>query len=115
MYKFAYAEILDEAGTAGRDRERMAFDQAIDMVLQAKSGVPDAPDMRSALLAMQKLWRFFIADLADSQNELPQTLRVNLASLGLWIIQEADRILVDPSRDVSLLIDVNRTIRDGLK
>ncbi|WP_454916044.1 flagellar biosynthesis regulator FlaF [Xanthobacter sediminis] len=115
MYKFAYAEILDEAGATGREREREALDYTMDLLVQAQTLGPDSPELRSALLTTQKLWRFFIADLADSQNELPQALRVNLASLGLWIIQEADRVLVDPSRDVSLLIDVNRAIRDGLK
>lgn len=115
MYKFAYADILDEAGSSSREREREALDYAMDLLVQAKASGTESREMRSALLTVQKLWRFFIADLADSQNELPQALRVNLASLGLWIIQEADRILNDPSRDVSLLIDVNKTIRDGLK
>jgi flagellar biosynthesis activator protein FlaF len=115
MYKFAYAEILDEAGSAGRDRERQAFDHVMDLLTEAQASGADSPELRSALLTVQKLWRFLISDLADSQNELPQTLRVNLASLGLWIIQEADRILNDPSRDISLLVDVNRSIRDGLK
>jgi len=115
MYKFAYAEILDEAGTTGREREREALDYTMDLLVQAQGLGPDAPELRSALLTTQKLWRFFIADLADSQNELPQELKVNLASLGLWVIQEADRILVDPTRDITLLIDVNRAIRDGLK
>ncbi|MFG1296616.1 flagellar biosynthesis regulator FlaF [Xanthobacter variabilis] len=115
MYKFAYAEILDEAGTSGRERERQAFDMAMDLLVQAQAAGPGTPEMRTALLTVQKMWRFFIADIADAQNELPETLRVNLASLGLWIIQEADRILSDPTRDVALLIDVNRTIRDGLK
>ena len=115
MYKFAYAEILDEAGSTSREREREALDHAMDLLADAKAAGPDSKEMRTALLTVQKLWRFFIADLADTQNELPQALRVNLASLGLWIIQEADRILNDPSRDVGLLIDVNKTIRDGLK
>lgn len=115
MFNIAYAEILDEAGSSGRERERQAFDQVMELLLQAQASGPDSAEMRSALLMVQKLWRFLIADLADAQNELPQALRVNLASLGLWIIQEADRILNDSTRDLGLLLEVNRTIRDGLK
>ena len=56
-----------------------------------------------------------ISDLADANNELPRELRGTLASLGLWVIQECDRLISGTGGDIPMLIDVNRAIRDGLK
>ncbi|MGR7994628.1 flagellar biosynthesis regulator FlaF [Xanthobacter sp. ZOL 2024] len=113
MYKFAYAEILDESATLSRERERLALDHAVDLLERATGAA--APERQAALLTLQKLWSFFIADLADGHNELPQALKADLASLGLWVIQEADRALNEQAHPLRGLIDVNRAIRDGLK
>lgn len=115
MYKFAYAEILDESASLSRERERLAFDTAVEL-LERVAGLPDSAAERiEALTSVQKLWGFLIADLADSQNELPQALKANLASLGLWVIQEADELLNARKQSFTGIIEVNRTIRDGLK
>ena len=56
-----------------------------------------------------------IKDLVDPGNELAETLKADLISIGLWAIKEADRVLNDPSKNFLALIEVNKTIRNGLK
>ena len=73
-----------------------------------------APEATEAVPYVQKLWTFFIENLTDPHNELLAALKHDLISIGLWTIAEADRVLADPSKGFSALIDVNKTIRDGL-
>lgn len=115
MYKFSYAEVLDDAGDERRGREVMAIDHGIELLRQADLSNVMEPSTRDALLYIQQLWGFFIRDLADSDNALAEPVRADLISIGLWVIREADRILAGASTDLAGLIDINRTIRDGLK
>ena len=115
MYRFSYAEILDESATLNRERERLALDQAVELLTLAAKAEPGSREVLAAVAYLQKLWGFFISDLADANNELPRDLRATLASLGLWVIQECDRVISGSGGNISLLIEVNTAIRDGLK
>jgi len=115
MYKVSYAEILDGAATINREREREAFDHVVENLTRAETAGIASSEMRAALTGLQDLWGFFIADLAQQDNALPQALRANLASIGLWVIEQADAILNARSTNVAALIDVNRTVRAGLQ
>jgi len=115
MYKISYAEIMDGSASITRDREREAFDYSLRMITEAQAAGVQSPEMRSALMGLQDLWGYFIADLANQDNALPQALRADLASIGRWVMQQADHVLNDRSRELAALIDVNRTVRDGLQ
>ena len=67
-----------------------------------------------ALLYIRRLWTFFVEDLASPRNGLPEKLRAELISIGLWIIGEADRIRQQGSTDVAELVAINTVIRDAL-
>ncbi|MBZ8131800.1 flagellar biosynthesis regulator FlaF [Afifella sp. IM 167] len=115
MYTFSYAEILDESGDESRGREQVALDEALELLTVAEARGPRSVEAQDAIRYIQKLWNFLIADLASPQNALADQLRADLISIGIWVIREADRILNDPTRTFQALIEVNRTIRDGLK
>lgn len=115
MYQFSYAEILDESGTVNRERERLALDHAVDLLTRAEAAGPGSGEVATAVTFLQKLWSFFIADLADPHNALPQPLKADLASLGLWVMQESDRLINNQPANIGLLISVNRAMREGLK
>ncbi len=115
MYRFSYAEILDESATLNRERERLALDKAVELLTLAAKTEPGSRETMAAVAYLQKLWGFFIADLADANNELPRELRASLASLGLGVIQECDRLISGTGGSIGLLIDINTAIRDGLK
>lgn len=115
MYRFSYADILDESATLNRERERLALDKAVELLTLAANAEPGSREVMAAVAYLQKLWGFFIADLADANNELPRELRASLASLGLGVIQECDRLISGTGGSIGLLIDINTAIRDGLK
>jgi flagellar biosynthesis activator protein FlaF len=115
MYKFSYAEILEEDVRQARAREQAAIDHAIELMTIAEERGPQSPEANEAVGYVQKLWSYLIKDLIDPGNELAETLKADLISIGLWAIKEADRILNDPSKNFLALIEVNRTIRNGLK
>ncbi|BAF86648.1 MULTISPECIES: flagellar biosynthesis regulator FlaF [Azorhizobium] len=115
MYKFSYAEILEDSSTESRARERDAFDRALELLVSAESAGLDTPECRAAMLFLQRLWGLLIRDLTDANNELAPELRADLVSIGLWNIREADRVLEQSSSNFSGLININRTIRDGLQ
>ena len=73
-----------------------------------------SPEAEEAVEYVQRLWTFFIENLCDPDNELASTVKDDLISIGLWTISEADRILTDDANSFERLIDVNKTIRDGL-
>jgi len=114
MYRFSYAEIIGDSSVEGRDEERLALDHAIDLLTRAQANGPASLEAAQAVLYLQKLWGFLIRDLSDPHNELAETLRANLISIGLWVMQEADQIVQERSSNFAGLIEVNRTIRDGL-
>ena len=113
MYKFSYAEILEESGAIKRERERLALDHAIGLLDTAALSDKGASALE-AIQYTQKLWGFLISDLSNPHNELPDDLKASLISIGLWVMKEGDDILNERSSNFAGLIEVNRAIRDGL-
>lgn len=115
MYKFSYAEIVEESGDESRARERQALDHAIELMTLAEARGVHSLEAQNAIDYVQKLWGFFIKDLTDAANQLPEQLRADLVSIGLWILRESDAILNDQVTSFAGLIEINRVIRDGLQ
>ncbi|AWM85894.1 flagellar biosynthesis regulator FlaF [Microvirga sp. 17 mud 1-3] len=115
MYRFSYAEILEDASDGCRERERLAFDRAIDLLKAANNAPQNAPERSDAISFVQRLWTILIEDLMSSENGLPETLRAQLVSIGLWVMKEADLVRRGDSQNFTALIEINTMIRDGLK
>ncbi len=114
MYRMSYAEIVDDDSQERRSREVVAFDHGIDLLTRAAAGDPRSAQATEAVRYIQQLWGFLISDLADPGNSLSDALRTDLISIGLWVIREADRLLSGASQSFVGLIEINRTVRDGL-
>ncbi len=117
MYKMSYAEIMESGAHAAREREKAALDRAIALLTAAEAKATEATeatDVADAVVYVQKLWTFFIENLSDPRNELNDALKRDLIAIGVWAVAESDRILANPSKSFSALIDVNKMIRDGL-
>jgi len=115
MYKFYYAEVLDEIPKEAREGERTALERAIELLQLAEQNGPQSREAVEALFFVRKLWGIFLEDLAKPENELPQKLRADLISIGLWVMREAEEIRQGRSRDFKGLIEICRTIYEGLK
>ncbi|WP_346016966.1 flagellar biosynthesis regulator FlaF [Methylobacterium sp. GC_Met_2] len=115
MYGASYAEIMDESPALAREREREAFDRAIDLMKQAEAADAPLEVRQEATSFLQRLWSMLIDDLANPDNALPTELRADLISIGLWNMSRADQILRGDADGFEALIYVNTLVRDGLQ
>ena len=115
MYQFSYAEVLDETPKGARERERQAIDRSIELLREAEAQGVRSRAAVEAILFVRRLWGYLIEDLARPDNDLPQKLRADLISIGLWIMREAEQIRLETSSNFKGLIDVSTAIRDGLE
>ena len=115
MYQFSYAEILQDDPQEARLRERGAFEHAIELLKKAEEKDPQSRESIEALFFLRRLWTALIEDLASPENGLPESLRADLISVGLWIMKEADLIRGEKSRNFSGISEICAIIRDGLK
>ena len=61
----------------------------------------------------RRVWSFMAADCASSDNALPENLRASIISLSLWVSRYSSDVM-QKGEDVEPLIDINRTIMQGL-
>ena len=97
MYQFSYAEVLDETPRGARERERQAIERSIELLEAAEKSGVRSREAIEAVLFVRRLWGVLIEDLADPENDLPQALRADLISIGLWIMREAEQIRLEKS------------------
>ena len=110
----AYEMVADDSSQESRARERHALSLGIHQLERLQHGGFSDEDFFESLLYVRKLWAIFIEDLSHPENGLPEQLRADIISIGLWIVKEADRLRQERSNDVMQLIEINRLIRDAL-
>lgn len=63
----------------------------------------------------RKLWMVFVNDAMNEAHPLPQEIKNNIASLGVFVFKRSTDILVEPTPGkIQILIDINRNIAAGL-
>jgi flagellar protein FlaF len=115
MYQFSYAEIVEDTFADTRAREREAVEQAVALLRKAQDAGAASRATVEALHFVRQLWAILIEDLASAENDLPQKLRADLISIGLWVMREAEAIRLGQTDDFAAIIEVNQTIAEGLK
>lgn len=115
MYRFSYAEIVEDASNECRQREYDLFGRAVQL-MKAAEGMPSRSlEMLEAVTFLQRLWAALIEDLNYPDNGLPDKLRAQLISIGFWILRETDCIVRGEHNNLTALIDVNTMIQEGLR
>jgi flagellar biosynthesis activator protein FlaF len=115
MYKFSYEETLFDSGDRRRENERLALEQSVALLKSAERAGPQSRESVDAILFLNRLWTFFLEDLAHSENGLPDETRAKLISIGIWMLKEAEAISKGRSRNFSALIDISNVIAEGLR
>jgi flagellar protein FlaF len=114
MYRFSYAEVLEETPQTARARERMALEHTITLLQSAAKHGPQSNESIEALYFCNCLWIHLIDDLARPENRLPAQLRADIISIGLWIMRETEEIRQGRSENFDGIIEVTRSIAEGL-
>lgn len=115
MYRERYSEIAADDQFTARQREYEALDRVVIMLEQAAAAGAGSDELEKALGRMEALWSIFLDDLCDPFNSLPEDLRARLISIGLWIVRRASEMRVEGDGDVSGLVAINASVRDGLR
>lgn len=115
MYQFSYAEIVEDTASDTRAREREAVEQAVHLLRDAQAAGAATRQTVEALHFVRQLWAILIEDLAAADNDLPQQLRADLISIGLWVMREAEAIRLGQATDFTDIIEINVMIAEGLK
>lgn len=115
MYKQRYTEILEDDQKLARERERIALDRSIALMMQAETiGAPGSASSATAIAFTNKLWTLLVEDLAAPDNGLPAELKAQIVSIGIWILRELERVRSGEAKGFNDLIEVSKAIRDGL-
>ncbi len=73
-------------------------------------------ELFQALLFNRKLWNVFLTSVTGEGSQLPDTLRSNIANLGLFVMKQtlAAQNRPEPQK-LDVLININRELAAGLR
>ena len=108
----AYQRAATQADTP-RDLEYRAFGQVTAALVRVKEEKSPLAVVAEAINANRRLWNVLAADCAVPENGLPLPLRGQIISLAMWVARYSSEVLRDGA-DVEPLIDINRTMMEGL-
>jgi flagellar biosynthesis activator protein FlaF len=114
MYQARYDDIMNDGSDSARDRERSLFDQSIMMLEAARDEGGYSYKGIEAVHFTSRLWMIIIEDLGSPANGLSPELRASLISIGIFILKTLEAIRLETSADYDSIIDITKTIRDGI-
>ena len=114
MYQNSYAAILEDDQGEARRIEADALDRLVTLLRRAALLPSPSVDGVRALHLTRELWMIFMKELASADNALPEALRANLISIGIWISKEAEAIRLGRSNNYAGIADICAIVRDGL-
>ena len=114
MYQARYDDIMSDGADSARETERSLFEQSILMLEEARDEGRYSFKGIEAVQFTSRLWMLVLEDLGSPANGLPAELRASLISIGIFILKELEAIRQEQSSDYDSIIEITRTIRDGL-
>lgn len=109
----AYQRAATQADSP-RELEYRAFGLVTAGLVRAKEAPPTAIGLiAEALDANRRLWHVMAADCGLPDNKLPQALRAQIISLGMFVERYSTQVLREKA-EIDPLIDINRTMMEGL-
>ena len=114
MYQFSYAEVLEDDQAAARRIEYDALDRVTAMLRRAAAIPHPSREGIEALHYTRQLWMALVNEVTAPENALAPELRGRIASIGIWILKEAEAIRLGSSTNYAGIADICAMIRDGL-
>jgi len=108
----AYKKAHSSAETPKQAEYRL-FAEVTAALAEAKRIEAQGAALVAALDWNRRLWSTLAADCGSAGNGLPRELRAQIISVGLWVSRYASEVARGKA-DIDALIDVNRTIMEGL-
>lgn len=115
MYKFSYEDVLGEQLDEARQREQRAFEYSIELMKKAEAAGLSSVEAVEAITFGARLWSVLLEDLASPDNDLPEQLKSQIISIGIWMLKEFEKLRRRESESFSGLIVVSESFCEGLK
>jgi len=115
MQYFQYLDMAEDSVSSRRLRERNAIGHSIELLATAAENGTGSKESAEALYFTMQLWAAFAEDLASEENINPDELKAKLISIALWFMKEAQKIRDGHSENFASMIEISRTILDGLQ
>ncbi|WKW50648.1 flagellar biosynthesis regulator FlaF [Rhodomicrobium lacus] len=115
MYHSPYQEVLATDVRTARGTEHGAILRSIELLQRGVEAGPRSAEAIEALLYTKRLWVFFIEQLGSPESRLPNKLRADLISIGIAVLRRIEAIRRGRSDDLGFIIDVSRSVAEGLK
>ena len=97
-----------------RDTEYRLFGQVTRSLIEASQAPREEMQKRAAALAWNRsVWSALATDCAQEGNGLPKDLRAGIISLSMFV-RKYSREVMQSGAEFEPLIDINRTIMQGL-
>jgi flagellar biosynthesis activator protein FlaF len=96
-----------------RQSEYRLFAQVTSALIKARDEKLTHVPLIDALDWNRRLWSTLSTDCAAPGNSLPNELRAQIVSLGLWVGRYSSQVATQGA-SIDPLIDVNKSIMDGL-
>lgn len=115
MFNLAYAEAAEGDQGEARSQEYQALEYSIG-IMEASIKDPSSPNRRiKAIYDTANVWTLLLEDLASPENGYPNELKAGLISIGIYILKQLQAMRDDSSISFSAIIDVTKTIKEGLE
>ncbi|QDG77429.1 flagellar biosynthesis regulator FlaF [Labrenzia sp. PHM005] len=114
MYNLSYAEVIEDLCADERLNEHEAMSIVIGKLANAQEKGVRSAEAIDALFYTRRVWGYFMEHLADDANQLPDEMRANLISVGIWVLKEAEALRQWEKDDFADIIEINSIIRDSL-
>lgn len=114
MYHMRYSDVIEESGVSARERESALFNRCIEKLEEI-----DKNEVNNTLIFeyssfIEKFWLAVIEDLSREDNYLPNDLKGDIISIGIYVVKEMTNLRNGQKIDIAALIDISRFLRDGL-
>jgi flagellar protein FlaF len=111
---------VNKSTMTGKETEAVVLNQA---AVRLKNSIENWSNSREqqrmldeALRYNQRIWTIFQGELANEDNPLPRSLRMDLLQLSAFIDRRTFEIMAFPDPEkVAILIDINNNIAAGLR
>lgn len=109
------ASATDQRSLEGRALMKAALKlEDLSKRLSAKENV-SLEDISATLEYNHKLWTVFVGETMNDEHPLPQDIKNNIASLGLFVFKRTKELFIETQPEkLKALIDINRNIAAGL-
>ncbi|MBL1406436.1 MAG: hypothetical protein COC00_010670 [Rhizobiales bacterium] len=115
MFNLAYAEAAEGDQGEARSEEYQAMEYSIGVMESSLRDPENAGKRIKAIFDTANVWTLLMEDLGQVDNAYPNELKAGLISIGIFILKQLQAMRGDSSVSFATIIDVTKTIKEGLK